>query len=665
MNRSKIKALSWIQLDRQELEGIDIETKDYVVLAYVYNYDVQGGKEEGEKEPLLIMQFYSIHSESTRAEFRVFLTHTDYITEYCDVSTGFKSKWKTGRLERILDFHWYKKSVCLNEKSNEEIQNFFDVNTDNCDALLLVDEHQQEITAQKLWKKHREEEAKIDKELEGIPELPEGVEEWVEIDMMAKSRYIYYTYETGKKIQEGHCTHCHVDVDVKPRNNQKGVCPHCESEVIYKARKKSALVIDDANFAVIQQWKEGFIIRYLNLSKYYKNPRSPDIKVHESYREYYEGDKLSEVYEWREHPSNKKVRWYRGSLKFYYGNCFVYPKGIKEAMEGTGFQYSALDIHAEQNENWANPYQYLHRYTQHNCIEYLTKLGFSNMVNRLVHHVPYNIPVNLKGDNLSEILGVKKDKIPLLQELNVTEEEVGVVQEIEKEGLHMTAEDLRWYLHNLGTYSAKNLIQYISTKKEKKLGTPSKIKKYLLSHQTDLHLTYQLWVDYIRFAQDLNYPLDKEFLAFPRNVQNAHDLTEKRWTEQQNERRKENRRRMEEESVDLLKSQQEQYNYENDSYFIMAPEKLFDIVREGAMLRHCVGTYLEKVAEKRTVILFLRRKQEPEKPFFTIEVTGGKVMQCYGLSNSKPNFRVQNFLDEFTKNKVYKNTDRVSVLERV
>ena len=85
-------------------------------------------------------------------------------------------------------------------------------------------------------------------------------------------------------------------------------------------------------------------------------------------------------------------------------------------------------------------------------------------------------------------------------------------------------------------------------------------------------------------------------------------------------------------SIRKQKEEGKKYEYSNDKYSIVMPNDAYDIVREGALQHHCVGHggYIEKMAEKKTRILFLRKTSEPETPFLTIEERDGKIAQCYG-----------------------------------
>ena len=71
--------------------------------------------------------------------------------------------------------------------------------------------------------------------------------------------------------------------------------------------------------------------------------------------------------------------------------------------------------------------------------------------------------------------------------------------------------------------------------------------------------------------------------------------------------------------------------------------------RESEKLHHCVRTYNGRVVMGRSKIFFLRKKEEPEEPYGTIEVQGQRVFQLKGLCNSKVSLEAQNFVRKWAK----------------
>lgn len=74
--------------------------------------------------------------------------------------------------------------------------------------------------------------------------------------------------------------------------------------------------------------------------------------------------------------------------------------------------------------------------------------------------------------------------------------------------------------------------------------------------------------------------------------------------------------------------------YGNDSFSIVCPKTPKELVKEGRRLKHCVGDYVNKMIKGKALIFFLRKNEELEKPYFTIEVTSkGKIKQVHGFDN--------------------------------
>lgn len=85
----------------------------------------------------------------------------------------------------------------------------------------------------------------------------------------------------------------------------------------------------------------------------------------------------------------------------------------------------------------------------------------------------------------------------------------------------------------------------------------------------------------------------------------------------------------------MLKFDEErkQYEEENNDFCISLPSSPDDIVREGSWLHHCVGSYATEHAMGQTTILFLRKKEEKDVPFYTIELKGNQIAQIHGKYN--------------------------------
>lgn len=99
-------------------------------------------------------------------------------------------------------------------------------------------------------------------------------------------------------------------------------------------------------------------------------------------------------------------------------------------------------------------------------------------------------------------------------------------------------------------------------------------------------------------------------------------------------RDKEEQKRLNKLAAKLYDQRKEKFEYADDNFSIIVPKEINKITKEGVHLHHCVGGYVSRVAEGKTNILFLRKNEEIDIPFFTIEINNhNEVIQIHGLYN--------------------------------
>lgn len=104
----------------------------------------------------------------------------------------------------------------------------------------------------------------------------------------------------------------------------------------------------------------------------------------------------------------------------------------------------------------------------------------------------------------------------------------------------------------------------------------------------------------------------------------------------------------------LVKVEKLEYENKDDEFCVVIPTEPGDLAKEGLELRHCVKSYIEKVANGSTNIVFIRKKSDKTKPFFTVEVSNDKVIeQVHGFGNrnvdTEPN--LLEFVTRWARNK--------------
>ena len=93
-----------------------------------------------------------------------------------------------------------------------------------------------------------------------------------------------------------------------------------------------------------------------------------------------------------------------------------------------------------------------------------------------------------------------------------------------------------------------------------------------------------------------------------------------------------------------------EYEFSNDEYVIIAPKSVFELTTEGRTLNHCVGSYVQSVSNGKEYILFLRKKENQDIPFFTINITPNKeIRQIHGKCNCNVPEELTPFIDSWKK----------------
>lgn len=155
--------------------------------------------------------------------------------------------------------------------------------------------------------------------------------------------------------------------------------------------------------------------------------------------------------------------------------------------------------------------------------------------------------------------------------------------------------------------------------------SPMRIKNYLEKQKVFI----SLYRDYINECRQLGYPLDDESVLFPKDLRDKHAETSALCRYSINDAGREKCVKRHEMLVKMG------LELSCGELTVRVPVDGTDIIAEGAKLSHCVGGYATKHANGKTTILFIRKKSDPDTPYFTLEidVKTGKIMQCYGYKN--------------------------------
>ena len=566
-----------------------------------------------------------------------------------------------------------------------------------------VNRFQELIKQQRLDEKHAKETNPIDKVMETVKEVPESFKKWTSEKAMSFSRYLVYS-ANSKKTAVVHCTHCKgttiVDLTkIRLRNNEKGTCPLCGSQVTIKAKGRMPRICDERTVSFIEPREDGFLWRYCRIRRWIGD-KGTDVQDHlyEIVRTFYkfapDGTPCTNSYEWREYKQSGHIRWCPNEGFINYMDCILYPDNLPEAWKKTPMKYSALEILSKNKPTTQIYYpKAVQKYKDFPQLEWFIKMGLYNLALYLINDVYGHAFVNRdfhrtrgiyqKGKTIFEILGLTKENTRILQKLDGDIDELRLLQEAQDSGYNLKADELERFYKIFGCNTT--LIR-----KENRKASIHKICRYIEREGTEYRVGGQGncwqysymrhkerpdvreeriqncakdWLDYLNWCKELKYDLNNMFFYFPKNFKKVHDRTAAEYQALQDKKAAEKKRREEERikrEAEVMKKLLEEMLKENagiDNAFLIkgkglilrVPKDAQEIRKEGAALHHCVGTYVDRVAKGQTHIFFVRRVEEPDTPYFTMEYNKGRVIQCRGSHNCGMPASVKAFVAAFEK----------------
>jgi hypothetical protein len=168
---------------------------------------------------------------------------------------------------------------------------------------------------------------------------------------------------------------------------------------------------------------------------------------------------------------------------------------------------------------------------------------------------------------------------------------------------------------------------------------------------------FQEWTDYLYAAGEIGYDLKNPVVILPKELDIAHNeatgehrrrLEAARKAEEREKKQRQAENdwytwiglRLQEAArrkhcADELQKRELRYSYSDSEYFIRPAANADEIIAEGKALEHCVGGYAQRHVEGKLTICFMRRASDPDKPWLTIEMQAGKLVQIHGYKNER------------------------------
>ena len=606
------------------------------------------------------------------ASLRLCFGDDDYITQ--DLKAE-KAKWYKGKVFSVLHLYWWgsspeKNIVFADDESRQLLEKRFPPKTriyDGTKSLwAAIDDWQDKILARRLDEKHDRELAPIRAMMELVPEIPEGFTEFVHDQVMRKHRYLVYDGNSSVRMRDAVCTECgkHMVIDskaVRLRIGEWGECPCCGSPVMMRTFKRWHSNESAFENAAIFQKLEGGMILARVFRCHYGFEKSGDNSVPGSIRirRVESATELSRVfmdgykwqsYEFAEYKQSRKICWCPDMGVTNTNYAIVWTKGLRETLAGTPYRYSGLEAFQDNEPFVQLPiFSFLRTYEKKPEIEIVAKAGLVRLAAEVAESYYYS------GKYIDELKKLDKQQLRIMRRLNGGCGMIHLLREIWNSRLKMSEAEIEEYADAFGT--STELLRHLID-----MGIqPHRYVKWALKQtgsrkqgeerKRKMRNLYHDWDDYISWCRELHYDLKDMYVVMPPDFKKAHDRT---LAELQKVRDEKMRKKLEKESRMIKKMMDEikgmdPMQLRSKKFMIMLPSSAADLKKEGATLHHCVATYADRVAKGQTLILFIRKIESPDTPFYTMEWRDNRVIQCRGSHNKDMTPDVQTFVKAFEK----------------
>ena len=468
--------------------------------------------------------------------------------------------------------------------------------------------------------------------------------------------YMYYKNKGIKAEMQcsicGHFQRMKIGEDfgeiTKPSAGNLKYCNHCGKETRYKqiGRTRTERVVKHLNDAIT--YEDGLCIKVVKIIKRIAPGQAEEIEMSDEICYFFDKDakKMIKAYSWGgySHEDNWRSAGDYGYLGVP-GGEEMSPGGAEEIGK-SHLRYADYSEFKKKTETWLDIVKYLEAYSKHREIEVLLKKGWVHTAKAVAEG---SSRYNYKATNIADYLKIKSHRVQEYKKEEGSEAILHILQMEREKDIKMNATDIQRILR-YGTTATlariKDIMKFVKFRK-----MMNYIEKQEKTNDTTDAFTF--YRDYLNMKSKLEYDMTDDIILFPHDLRDAHDKA----IVESNEREADIRKK---EVMKKFPNIQKKYNrlsriysYSQDEYIIRPVRDAAEIIDEGRMQHHCVGsgdTYLKRHDKGESYILLMRKKESPELPFITIEIKDDEIHQWYEAYDKKyTKETTQPYLDKYVE----------------
>lgn len=539
------------------------------------------------------------------------------------------------------------------EQSNNTLEAFYEITTMEDD---INWDRQERARIRKVLR--------LEKLVAEIPLVPKDCKDWLKQEVF-KEEYMFYNPE--KDYYE--CTACGKKHHFKgkKKHNEKMVCRR--TNVMTEIKKRNIRQRERTeNVTVIQKipGQDKMVTKVLkavcewNGCKKEIHLYSEILMVKEKdvfktqilYGQCYRREEEQQSY-WTTNQLNKR---------FQYNNLYI--GHLKEDVKGTCFEAAGYILEEMQKRFWQINYSVVvDQYSWIGKLEYLVKAGLEGIVKDILiryEYWNYGYTSDYKRYCMSAKTVDKFLRINMQRVHRLKQNKGGVAflewlqwEEKNKKAIKDTVisfmDKHRIYPNDYKFIQDKMTVEKFANYLRKQWGK----EHYQTEHMTVDNVLGD-WKDYLNMSEQLEYNMEDQIVYKPTDLALRHAQRVQQLLERDLKKICEELKQKYKGVEPFIQECKKKYEYRGECYEVIIPETIMDIQIDGAYLKHCVATterYYDRMNKKETFIGFVRRVNNPELPFYTLEIEpGGNIRQQRTFYNRQTGLEeIKGFLTEYQK----------------
>lgn len=467
-----------------------------------------------------------------------------------------------------------------------------------------------------------------------IPCVPDKIEEW--LDQKIFPGHILFVKKEKKRTTYS-CTACGCSSWRKKgwKHGEKTTCPKCGRPVTANSRQQEK--VRKAPVILLQQYGEKWVERQFKTICRWSAGKK-EIQMFEEIRAIIpKGKDWGKVWYGTRIEADEFEQdfWDRNQQNKRFVPSYLYPDNLQEVLPCGNLERSGIDALANSGTKF-NVNKFITSFRARPYFEYIAKAGLYRLIADIVDQYgwwgePSCMCTHEK--KLKDALQLDGNRTNRMKQIDGNLYTLNWLQYEQMKGIKISQEALQYLTDKkMSVGECKDIL--------KELKSVNRMVNYMKKQKISPKNLTTTWTDYLAMAKAEGYDTEDDIVRLPKDLKARHDELFELRNQRANKKRLEGYTKLDRQIQERLPEVQK-YFWEDKTHMIIPAGNCEELMTEGQTLHHCVGSsdqYMKKMAAGETWILFLRKKEDLEKAYYTVEINmkDDRIIQYYSAFDRQP-----------------------------